>query len=525
MKFQITVSQSDRKYLSGTKSPEVLVLVDELLVSRSARNSPLCSNAGSADLPTRDELTALLADTSEYRHEIIVEHPGWTTGDIFAHIDGNISTREPVEAPKSILALTAGAPRQGSHEAWLKGVAKPLAKQPIPITVFSLALVSALRPLVKLATNPGLQLIGPPATGKTTLLQLASSLSGPPSAHLGFPSVIAAETVEADEGTSAQIPQDHFLAIDDLTNVGATTTSPARRRALHRLASGLLHGQIGASGAELCRHAFIVAGNQSFEDWAQATDDHLPYSKIPAIDLSAHDAFGIFDCVPDNFASASALASYLLASAAANHGHALPRLIDYILAQDPEELEETITSRIAKFNRKVKADGDDGTVVRTAELFGLIYAAGHLGQEAGALPEEWEIGPSVEQCYLVYQRAKAPPRPFLDRLSDLVEHDQIMEVPIGGLTAKKSTRRSAEAAFGFSKRQGKDIELWLRRDHIQTLLPDWPIEKRSRTVRDLMVLEKDRLMVKRKVFKKGKPERFYVFKFNEDDAWKLAAQR
>ncbi len=65
----------------------------------------------------------------------------------------------------------------------------------------------------------------------------------------------------------------------------------------------------------------------------------------------------------------------------------------------------------------------------------------------------------------------------------------------------------------------------LRPTHVQTLLPDWPIEKRSRTVRDRMVLEKGHLTVKRRVFKTGKPERFHVFKFNQDEAWKLASQR
>ena len=486
MKYQITVSQSGRKYLSSAKNP-----VDGLLIPRSAKAQPLCANTGSADLPTRVELAALLADASEYRHEIIVERPGWTTGDIFAHIDGNISTRESVEAPLSILPLDEVTARQGSHEAWVEGVAKPLAKQPIPITVFSLALASALRPFVKLATNPGLQLVGPPATGKTTLLQLASSISGPPSTHLGFPSVSAADTVEADEGPPARPPFDHFLTIDDLTSVGATTTAPARRRALHRLATGLLNGQIGSGETEPSRHAFIVAGNRSFEDWAQAADEHLPYSKIPAIDLSAHDTFGIFKNVPGDYASASVFASSLLASATANHGHALPRLVDYILSQDPEELEATIANRMALFKRKANIDEDDGTA----------------------------------DCYLVYQRAKTPPRPFLDRLSDLIEHEHVMDMPSVAMAAKESSRRRADAAFGFSKRQGKDVELWLRPTHVQTLLPDWPIEKRSRTVRDLMVLEKGHLTVKRKVFKKGDPERFHVFKFNEDEAWKLASQR
>jgi len=291
------------------------------------------------------------------------------------------------------------------------------------------------------------------------------------------------------------------------------------------LASGLLHGQIGASEAEPCRHAFIIAGNQSFEDWAEAADEHLPYSKIPAIDLSAHDAFGIFDSVPGKYASASAFASSLLASAAANHGHALPRMIDYILAQDLEELDATIARRMAQFKRKANIDEGDGTAVRTVELFGLIYAAGYLGQQAGALPRNWKVGRSVLHCYRVYQRAKAPSRRFLDRLSDLIEHEHVMEMPSGTMVAKKSNRRRANAAFGFSKRQGKDVELWLRPTHVQTLLPDWPNEKRSRTVRDLMVIEKDRLTVKRKVFKKGKPERFHVFRFNEDEAGKLDERR
>ena len=525
MKYQITVSQSGQKYLSSAKNPDVLIRVDGLLAPRSANTQPLCANAGPADLPTRVELAALLADTSGYRQEIVVERPGWTTGDIFAQIDGSIRTREPVEAPMSILPLATGAARQGSHEAWLKGVAKPLAKQPIPITVFSLALVSALRPFVKLATNPGLQLIGPPATGKTTLLQLASSISGPPSTQLGFPSVIAADTIEADEGPPARPQHDHLLTIDDLTNVGATTTAPARRRAVHRLATGLLNGQIGSGRPEPNRHAFIIAGNRSFEDWAETADKHLPYSKIPAIDLGAHDAFGIFDSVSGDYASASTFASSLLASAAANHGHALPRLVDYILSQDPEELEATIANHMALFKRKANIDENDGTAVRTVELFGLIYAAGYLGQEAGALPRKWKIGPSVMHCYRVYQRAKGPPRPFLDRLSDLLDHEGIMDMPAGAMAAKKSTRRSAEAALGFSQRKDKDVELWLRPTHVQTLLPDWPIEKRSRTVRELMVLEKGHLTVKRKVFKKGKPERFHVFKLNEDEAWKRASQR
>tara|TARA_Y100000815_G_scaffold122225_1_gene110332 strand:+ start:520 stop:1353 length:834 start_codon:yes stop_codon:yes gene_type:complete len=225
--------------------------------------------------------------------------------------------------------------------------------------------------------------------------------------------------------------------------------------------AGLLRGQIGASKAEPYRHAFIIAGNHSFEDWAEAADEHLPYPKIPAIDLSAHDAFGIFDSVPGKYASASAFASSLIASAAANHGHALPRMVDYILSQDPEELETTIASRRMQFKRNAKIDEDNGTAVRTVELFGLIYAAGHLGQEAGALPRNWKIGPSVMRCYRVYQRAKAPPRPFLDRLSDLIEHEHIMDLPLGAMAGKKSGHSRADAAFGFSKRQGKDVELWL----------------------------------------------------------------
>lgn len=525
MKYQITVSQSGQKYLCSTKNPDVLIRVDGLLVPRSAKTQPLCANAGSADLPTRVELAALLADTSEYRHEIIVERPGWTTGDIFAHIDGNIRTREPVEAPMSILPLSAGAVRQGTLEAWVEGVAKPLAKQPIPITVFSLALVSALRPFVKLATNPGLQLIGPPATGKTTLLQLASSISGPPSTHLGFSSVIAADTVEADEGRSARPPFEHFLPIDDLTSVGATTTAPARRRALHRLASGLLNGQIGSGETEPSRHAFIIAGNRSFEDWAEAADEHLPYSKIPAIDLSTHDAFGIFNSVPGDYASGSAFAASLLASATANHGHAVLRLVDYMLAQDRDELMASIATRMAQFSTKASIDENDGTAVRVSEIFGLIYAAGRVAKEAGVFPVDWKIGPSVLHCYHVYQQAKVPPRPFLDRLSDIVEHEGILSVPTDGTDEETPSLREANEAVGFCKRLGEHLELWLRPKHIETLLPDWPIDQRSSSVRDLMITEKGRLTVKRKIFTAGKPERFHVFRFTDEQAWDIILRR
>ena len=176
-----------------------------------------------------------------------------------------------------------------------------------------------------------------------------------------------------------------------------------------------------------------------------------------------------------------------------------------------------MAKRRASFLAGLDVDLNDGAAVRRAEVFAQAYAAGSLAQNYGCLPKDWKIHIATRDCFRRFEDEIAHPLTFIERLLAAIEHHDFVIVPAAGMesgTGKRKrirVRNLIAGADGFLKAHKDRIEVWIKPERVEAVLPRWSIDKKDDGVRGKMAVEAERLTAKRKVQKRGKAERFYVF--------------
>lgn len=522
MSSDIIVSQTSKPYISVKQGDiQTLVSLKELSskpdeVTARLRQLGILNYSGQNIKNLRQKVDKALG----FEQTCVIEHVGWLGTDSFCHADGTIITRSGAEVPLSAVRKRLERPsRGGTFECWLKDVAQPLAGQALPIMALSAGLLPLLRPFTSMPINLGWQIVGRPGSGKTSLLQLVQSIFDSPSRINGLSAI---PPLTALAGGNCELVDgyfDHLLPLDDLSLFEAGYTNAARQKRILQLAENLINGCTDGGSGFGHRYAFLLSGNEALQDIVALPStliDRIPF--VPILETNLH---GIFDNIPDGEESGSHFADRLTAAANRNFGHLSRALVEKLLQEEPSEVTNRIAKSCALFKSKSNVDLNDGAAVRECGVFGLIYAAGSLAKHYELLPPSWKIGSAVLKCYKRYRRAIQPPPPFADRLCAMFENSQFLNIPQDGikLSEKKSRRRKAEqeiaGALGFKKSNGEQIEIWVRPAAAERVLPGWSIDKKNPEVRKLMVAEGNRLTTKRKVTKKGKQERFLVFRLDK----------
>lgn len=470
-----------------------------------------------------DSLTRRIASANGGPAQPVIGAVGWN-GQHFALPSGRVVSPRKGTAPETtIVAKRSRGEPSGTLDDWLTGVAEPLVGQSIPMFAICLAFMPAILRLSARAENGGFELVGKGGIGKTTVQRLMASVVGRPTADLDNSYVVTADsTLNALERVMAD-HADLPLIIDEASLFFAGESDAKRAESFKALAFKLSAGTekerlSGGTPRAPVRLAYLVSTNEALasllgkrSDAALAATDRLI-----SIPISPDRPWGVFDYLPKGFDSASSYAAQVTQAAVSFHGRAFVRFISHLVqarAANENALRATIRKHVSTFTAHAKVDANNGSQIRVAEAFGLVYAAGRLAQSYGALPASWRVGPAVLATYSLYRASIALPPPFDERLAGLARSKHVAQA--GDRRARLAVDPSSDVV-GIVQSLGSARYLYIPANKIERAFPDWKRLQNDAVVKRMLdASENGHLTVKRRLVKSAKPMRAYSFKLPE----------
>lgn len=454
---------------------------DVVLVSRAAKAS------------VADQVDEL----ENFEDQIIFARPGWHR-DQFATASGKVFA--PRGVPKGIVGfspVTGKCSSKGTHTAWLNQVARPLTGHAIPCFAIMAAFAAPMLDLIERSDNFGFELSGTGGKGKSTTQRLMASVVGPAMAKDGA-YITSFNMTHAALEQSMKSHADMPFIIDEANLFGAGSGVRANHRAMRdfsfQMGAGISKGRYGHHRQDGYRFVYVTSANepfhellgQSHRDTANAASDRLMSISVPEGDG------GVFGDLPPDYGSYRQFTMALEQGMSQQFGTAMPKFLRALVNdrhEDVASLRERILSRIAKFKAHIAVNENNGSDVRVAEAFGLVYAAGIYARHKKVLPKEWDCLEAAVQCYTNY-RATVPVRQSLaERLVMVAERPQTMKIERKALPHLSDLAMEEAGAF---IRQVKGETLLLMTPAFGSrLFPDWSKLSKSAEFRSLHKADKD----------------------------------
>lgn len=245
----------------------------------------------------------------------------------------------------------------------------------------------------------GLHIVGGSSEGKTTALIMAASVIG------GREAVKTLDTTKTAFEAAAALASDSTLFYDELGS-GAPDVIASM---VYAAVSGIGRGRADQRGELRERKKwqvmFLTTGETDLETMMRgigkrpAAGQQLRLANIPATPDGGH---GIFEELHGH-PSGAALSDHIRQAAGQYHGLLFRAFLEKLTAEinsDPDGLRLRLQTIIKNFVAAVAPGGSDGQVLRVANRFGLLAAAGEYAARSGilALPEgeaEW----GVRECF------------------------------------------------------------------------------------------------------------------------------
>jgi putative DNA primase/helicase len=244
-------------------------------------------------------------------------------------------------------------------------------------------------PLLKIAgmDGAGINFYGPSSCGKTTLLRVAASPWGRGDAEGGGYVRTWRSTANGLEGVAA-IYSDAPLTLDEVGVVDSRDAGAA----IYQLATGQGKGRARRDGSlrpSPSWRAFVLSTGEMpmMTKLAEGKGRAMAGQGVRLIDVPADAGrgYGVFDG-PGQFATAKALADALNQSARTIYGTAGPAFIAAILEEGLTTVSALLRKSVAEFRTEYVPQGADAQVLRAADVFGLVAAAGETATALGILP-------------------------------------------------------------------------------------------------------------------------------------------
>jgi hypothetical protein len=196
--------------------------------------------------------------------------------------------------------------------------------------------------------------------------------------------------------------------------------------------------------------------------------------------------------------SGSGFAQELIQAADENHGRAMKRFIKSLVndrAAGEEGLRVELHRWLQLFRKNAGVDPNDGAIVRRADAFGLVFAAGRLAQRYGIRPKEAKIGPSVMKCYSHHLAWLSCELPIAERLTALAQDART--VVLKGKARGQAEK--VERASWLVRRRPDGDELLVRPEALRNAFPDYDHLRHQAPFAEHQIKEKGRVRVKRQV--------------------------
>ncbi|MCW1383926.1 DUF927 domain-containing protein [Novosphingobium sp. KCTC 2891] len=427
----------------------------------------------------KDSFMEQVGELEEFSPRVIFSRPGWHQGQ-FATVSGKVYA--PSKTTKGLIGFETNpikCARKGTHSAWLQLVAGPLAGHHIPVFAIMACFAAPMLSVVGRADNFGFELSGAGGKGKSTTQRLMASVVGPAmEKNQGYITTFNMTHVALDEAMRSH--SDMPFIIDEANLFGLGTGGRADDRAMRdfsfQMGSGVTKGKFGRVNQEGYRFIFVTSANEPFHellgrahrDTANAASDRLISISIPEEDS------GVFGPLPSGYQSYRAFTLALETAMVAQYGTAMPKFLRALVRsrhKNEAKFVGALNRRIATFKQHVGVNENNGSDVRVAEAFGLVYAAGEYARHTGVLPKEYDCLAAASHCYSNY-RGTVPVRQSLpDRLKAIIERPETRAVDRAALPTLSDEELEAIGAF-IRVVKGETL-LLMTPSFGGRMLPDW----------------------------------------------------
>ena len=397
------------------------------------------------------------------------------------------------------------AAKKGTLRGWRENVAVPLTGQVIPMIAVLGALAAPLLRIVGDNENFGFEFSGPPETGKTTSLKIMASVSGNPANVPTFNATLAAFEDRFQEFNDAPYPVDEANLAD--------RGGPAFVKDFaFSMANGRARETRFSKDRTACRFVFGSSSNRPFYECLISSNAYVADAALQrlfplVIDNDAE--LGVFDHLPNGFASSGELATHLKDAMEAHYGaplqHLLKRLVE-ARASNAEALRMQIEKKIAVFELEVGVAATARGKSRASTAFGLLYAAGCFAQLHDILPKDWECRAACVEAYHRYRSGLPTLKSWRERIGEVLKRPQTLDLRQSDLKPLNDEEVASHGAFIRSGVKGR-VELLLSDRLQQAIFPDWRSLMQSADFATQVKRSKEHTTVHRQIRSNVKRER------------------
>lgn len=350
-----------------------------------------------------------LPSVRSFEAEPLADRPGYTE-KYFVTMGGTVIAPKNIDPVEAIFSPIPSAHALcGSLKGWRRSL-EMIEGHSLPMFVCMLAATATMSEIVGLPLTKGFELVGSPGSHTMSLIKLAASFIGSTAFH-----PVPFKALESDVQGLAMAHRGTLMLINN-PELALAGERPAKADLMLRDVLMPLSGDGRRSSP------YLMVGTQSVVDRVGAKTDlgALIRQSLVTLTVPVERPTGVFPNLDGK--SASAFAQRLERLAERNQGQAIARLARRLvkeMARTPNKVRNRAMRRRDEFLARSDVDLNDAAAVQEAEAFGLVYAAGCFGRDAGIFPESWKIGSAVLTCYNRYRVAPPPLRPIKDLLEEL----------------------------------------------------------------------------------------------------------
>lgn len=462
------------------KNHTELVRYAAFATDKSAIWSDLASkNLVIINAATKTKLVNEVEALEKFPRRVIFSKPGWCDGQ-FANASGTVFAPKGVtKGMVAFLPLRSKCLPKGKHRQWAKDVAAPLAGHPIPVFFIMAALAAPLLELSGRNDNIGFELAGEGGKGKTTVQRFMASVVGPAmEKDRGYITSFYMTPAALEQAT--QWHADMPLIIDEANLFGSGESGRADKRKMRdfsfQMSSGTTKGRFNDPQQEGFRFVYVTSANEPFSqlldethsDVANAASDRLISISVPPGDA------GVFGKLPDGVDSYRQFTLSLETAMSQQFGTAMPKFLKELVQArhtGEKDLRNFIRRRIDRFKTKAGVNDNNGSDVRVAEAFGLVYAAGALAKRYGVLPKGFKCLGAALHCYTNFRSTVPIRQPLANRLIAIARRPETIKIDRKSLPKLSDTDVAKAGAF-IRKVKGESL-LLMTTAFGQKMFPDW----------------------------------------------------
>ena len=364
------------------------------------------------DPKKRGRLVDFVFSQDPSRRVISVTQTGWAGNGIFALPDSVFGDGDIVfqnEQPG-----IGDYSQAGEIESWKNLIGNRSKDNPILMLAICTALAGPLlKPTHK--GNGGFHIVGDSSCGKSTALQVASSVWGDPEQFMKT----WRATSNGLEGVFA-LRNDTFVALDEIgeavpREVGAI---------VYAMGNGTGKQRAGRSGnarpLKKYRLLLLSSGERKLEAIISECGQRVTAGQqVRLLDISADRKYGAFDNLHD-LDNGREFSDTLKTVTGKHYGHLGPAFLECLVSDNLPDLGAALETVKSEFGAA------EGQLGRGADRFALAAFAGELATSYGLLP--WDKGGATKACIQLYEswisergHGKTEDRQILGLVSDFID--------------------------------------------------------------------------------------------------------